>query len=65
MLLLGATFSASLGMSLAISTPPNAIAYGSGEIRTGEMLKTGAALGIIGLGMTYVMLYVLSRIGFL
>lgn len=65
MLLLGATFSASLGMSLAISTPPNAIAYGSGEIRAGDMLKTGAALGGIGLGMTYVMLFILNRIGFL
>lgn len=65
MLLLGAAFSASLGMSLAISTPPNAIAYGSGEIRTPDMLKTGAVLGIIGLGMTYVMLFILNRIGFL
>ncbi len=65
MLLLGATFSASLGMSLAISTPPNAIAYGSGEIRAGDMLKTGAVLGGIGLGMTYVMLFILNRIGFL
>lgn len=65
MLLLGATFAASLGMSLAVSTPPNAIAYGSGEIRSRDMLKTGAALGIIGLGMTYVMLFILNRIGFL
>ncbi len=65
MLLLGATFAASLGMSLAISTPPNAIAYGSGEIRSRDMLKTGAALGVIGLGMTYVMLFILNRIGFL
>ncbi|MGA9594578.1 MAG: DASS family sodium-coupled anion symporter [Acidimicrobiia bacterium] len=40
---------ASLAMSLPISTPPNAIAYSSGLIKTGDMAKTGILIGIIGL----------------
>lgn len=38
----------SLGMMLPISTPPNAIAYSTGEIKTPEMIKTGAVVGITG-----------------
>lgn len=38
----------SLGMCLPISTPPNAIAYSTGEIHTGEMIKSGLVVGISG-----------------
>lgn len=38
----------SLGMSLPISTPPNAIAYATGEIATGDMAKIGLIVGIAG-----------------
>jgi solute carrier family 13 (sodium-dependent dicarboxylate transporter), member 2/3/5 len=40
---------ASLAMSLPISTPPNAIAYSSGIITTGDMAKTGILIGLVGL----------------
>lgn len=40
---------ASLAMALPISTPPNAIAYSSGLIQTGDMAKTGIIVGVIGL----------------
>ncbi|QHO90068.1 transporter [Actinomyces sp. 432] len=38
----------SLGMSLPISTPPNAIAYATGEIATGDMARVGIIIGVIG-----------------
>ncbi|SDN14996.1 SLC13 family permease [Actinomyces ruminicola] len=38
----------SLGMSLPISTPPNAIAYATGEIATGDMARVGLIIGITG-----------------
>ncbi len=50
--------SASLAMSLPISTPPNAIAYSKGEITTKDFIKIGLIIGIIGL----LLVLVLSRI---
>lgn len=38
----------SLGMCLPISTPPNAIAYSTGEIPTSSMAKTGIVVGVLG-----------------
>jgi sodium-dependent dicarboxylate transporter 2/3/5 len=34
---------------LPVSTPPNAIVYGSGYIRIPEMAKAGLALNVIGI----------------
>lgn len=53
----------SFAMSLPISTPPNAIAYGTGEVRNRDMLISG---GIIGAVATVVVLltgpFVIERI---
>ncbi|SPT55011.1 Na(+)/dicarboxylate symporter [Actinomyces bovis] len=38
----------SLGMSLPISTPPNAIAYATGEVATNDMAKVGVVIGLAG-----------------
>lgn len=38
----------SLGMSMPISTPPNAIAYATGEIKVSEMAFAGLVIGIVG-----------------
>ena len=38
----------SLGMSLPISTPPNAIAYATGEVTTADMAKVGVVVGVVG-----------------
>jgi len=62
-LILAVTFSASLGMSLPVSTPPNALAYASGEIKNTQMLKVGVIIGAIGLLITFAMLFLLSRLG--
>ncbi|HOG68016.1 MAG TPA: anion permease, partial [Fibrobacteraceae bacterium] len=53
-------FASSLGMSLPISTPPNALAHATGFVDTKGMAKVGIVLGIIGLVLTYVMMYLLA-----
>ncbi|WP_202973210.1 SLC13 family permease [Psychromonas sp. psych-6C06] len=64
-LILAVTFAASLGMSLPVSTPPNALAYASGQIETKQMAKVGIILGIVGLLITFAMLYILNQIAFI
>jgi sodium-dependent dicarboxylate transporter 2/3/5 len=43
-----ATMGASLGFMLPVSTPCNAIVYGSGMIPIGKMIKYGILLDVIG-----------------
>jgi sodium-dependent dicarboxylate transporter 2/3/5 len=43
--------SCSLAMALPISTPPNAIAYATGEVPQPEMVSTGLAIGVVGLAL--------------
>lgn len=62
-LLLAVTFAASLGMSLPISTPPNALASATGQVDTPQMAKIGVLVGVIGLALTLVMLWLIHIIG--
>lgn len=43
------TFGASFGFMLPVSTPPNAIVYGTGRIRLGQMIRTGVLFDLSGL----------------
>ncbi len=45
---LGATFGASMGFMMPISTPPNAIVYSSGYIPIGQMMRLGIVLDVVG-----------------
>jgi len=54
---LGIALSASASMLLPISTPPNAIAYGSGMIRVKDMAKSGAVI-------TFIFVIAISTIGY-
>jgi len=45
---LGATLGASLGFMLPVSTPCNAIVYGSGYISLGRMIRYGMLLDVVG-----------------
>jgi solute carrier family 13 (sodium-dependent dicarboxylate transporter), member 2/3/5 len=45
---LGATFGASMGFMMPISTPPNAIVYSSGHVPITDMIRYGIALDIAG-----------------
>lgn len=47
---------ASLAMLMPISTPPNAIAFSTGLIKTKDMLKVGAVIGVIGLVFAFLWL---------
>ncbi|MFG0284943.1 MAG: SLC13 family permease [Phycisphaerales bacterium JB039] len=52
--LVSIAFACSLAMALPISTPPNAIAFGSGEISTADMFKSGLALTAAGVVLVVV-----------
>lgn len=60
-LLSGIALSASLAMSLPISTPPNAIAYSTGIVSQGQMAKVGIMVGVIGLALGYGLLMTVGK----
>lgn len=64
-LILVSAFAASLGMSLPISTPPNALANSTGFVETKDMAKVGVILGIVGLTLSFVMVYILRLVNFI
>jgi sodium-dependent dicarboxylate transporter 2/3/5 len=45
---LAATFAASFGFMLPVSTPQNAVVYGSGAVPITKMIRSGAAFDILG-----------------
>jgi sodium-dependent dicarboxylate transporter 2/3/5 len=45
---IGATLGASWGFMLPVSTPPNAIVYGSGMVPTTKMIRAGIGYDILG-----------------
>ncbi len=47
---------ASCAMSLPVSTPPNAIAYGSGLIKAGDMRKMGIIIAIFALILNFLVI---------
>ena len=63
-LLVGVAMAASFAMSLPISTPPNAIAYSTGLIKTKQMFVTGMTVGVISLVIGYVLVVVVGRMGY-
>ena len=48
----GALF-ATLGFMLPVSTPPNAVSFGSGEVQIGHMLRAGVILDIVGIFIVF------------
>ena len=62
-LLLVVTFASSLGMALPISTPPNALAHATGHIKTNEMAKVGIIVGVSGVLLSFVMVWILNLLG--
>ena len=63
-LLVSVAFASSLGMSLPISTPPNALAHATGYTDTNGMAKTGIVMGISGLAISWVMMIFLAKMNF-
>ncbi|MBL8901430.1 MAG: DASS family sodium-coupled anion symporter [Planctomycetes bacterium] len=48
-ILVAVAFACSLSMPLPVSTPPNAMAFGSGEIRARDLVTVGTATTLLGL----------------
>ncbi|MFY9256201.1 MAG: SLC13 family permease [Fuerstiella sp.] len=51
--MIGVAFACSLAMPLPISTPPNAMAFGSGELTTVDMLKPGLFIAVVGSALAF------------
>ncbi|MFC5077433.1 Sodium-dependent dicarboxylate transporter SdcS [Vibrio thalassae] len=62
-LILVVTFAASLGMSLPISTPPNALAHATGHVKSNQMAKVGVILGVVGVLLSFVLVWLLHAVG--
>ncbi|KAF1078566.1 DASS family sodium-coupled anion symporter [Methanogenium sp. MK-MG] len=56
-LMLTATFAASMAFMLPVATPPNAVAYGSGYITMQDMMRSGWVLNFFGIGILTVMMF--------
>ncbi len=56
---LGASFAASFGFMLPVSTPPNAIAYGSGLVPLPMMMRAGVLFGLMGVVIIWIGLRVM------
>lgn len=56
---LGATLGASYGFMLPVSTPPNAIVFGSGMVPIGRMIRAGLLLDLGGIVLVFVGLRIL------
>ncbi|RMG62308.1 MAG: dihydroorotate dehydrogenase, partial [Bacteroidetes bacterium] len=63
-LIIGVALSASLGMALPISTPPNALAHATGLLETKDMAKAGVPIALIGLVLVFVTIYLMRLTGF-
>jgi sodium-dependent dicarboxylate transporter 2/3/5 len=59
---LGAAFGASFGFMLPVSTPPNAIVYGSGLIPIPKMMRAGVLFDVLGLIIIWVGLRVMCPV---
>ncbi len=59
---LAATFGASYGFMLPVSTPPNAIVYGSGLIPITKMVRSGAVFDVIGITLVVIGVAIMARL---
>ncbi len=63
-LIVGIALCASFAMALPISTPPNAIAYSTGLVKTSQMAKIGLMVGVISMVLAYSLLIFVGKAGF-
>ncbi len=64
-MILGVAVCASMAMALPISTPPNALAYGTGLVTQGQMAKSGLIIGAVGMILGYATLVLAVKLGLL
>ena len=57
LLMIPATLSASCAFMLPVATPPNAIVFGSGEVKMADMMKVGVVMNLIGVVLITTFMY--------
>ena len=62
LLMVPATLSASCAFMLPVATPPNAIAFGSGELRMADLMRGGIVLNLIGVVLITASTYLLGSL---
>ncbi|HEX9652104.1 MAG TPA: SLC13 family permease, partial [bacterium] len=60
LLMIPATISASCAFMLPVATPPNAVIFGSGHVRIGDMAKAGLVINLIGAVLVTLLVYLLA-----
>lgn len=60
LLMIPATLSASCAFMMPVATPPNAIVFGSGRVKIGDMVKAGFFINIIGVIAISLLFYFLG-----
>ncbi|MFQ5607980.1 MAG: SLC13 family permease, partial [Candidatus Zixiibacteriota bacterium] len=60
LLMIPATLAASCAFMLPVATPPNAIVFGSGEIKMSDMMRAGLTMNLIGVVLIVLALYLVG-----
>lgn len=60
LLMIPATLSASCAFMLPVATPPNAIVFGSGEVKMGDMMRVGIIMNLVGVVLITIFIYTLG-----
>lgn len=64
LLMIPATLSASCAFMLPVATPPNAIVFGSGEIKMGDMIRAGLIMNFVGVVLVTAAVYLVGLVVF-
>ena len=59
---LAAVFGASFGFMMPVSTPQNAVVYGSGMIPITKMVRSGVVFDIIGISLIVALIPIMARL---
>jgi sodium-dependent dicarboxylate transporter 2/3/5 len=60
LILIPATLSASCAFMLPVATPPNAIVFGSGEIKMSQMIRAGLIMNLIGIVLITLWMFIVG-----
>ncbi len=64
LLVIPAALAASCAFMLPVATPPNAVVYGSGKLRIGQMIRAGFLLNFIAIALIMLTIYLIGPVVF-